>query len=151
MLLVREGNDESATFGHLFFTLIGGKSHSFYTLEPPSGLKKHGPIPAGTYQLVPHYGVKWRNVFALVNPKLGVTHFIPSSHPNPRTAILIHPANFGSELKGCIAVGLTRAKERDKRRDYLLSSFIGGSRAACALLFKHINSLPPEKRTLRIE
>jgi hypothetical protein len=44
--------------------------------------------------------------WALVNPDLDVVHFPgEDSNPNARSAVLIHPANFVHELRGCIAPG----------------------------------------------
>ena len=91
------------------------------------------PIPPGRYQLVPHTGLRWRNVYALVNKDLGVTHYLPVKHPSPRTAILIHPANFASELKGCITLGCLSSMERDRNRDMQKVPFVGLSRKAVDL------------------
>lgn len=109
------------------------------------------PIPPGEYKLVPHFGVKYRNVFALVNPDLGVTHFVPNTnHPKPRTAILIHPANFARELRGCIALGLVRDTIRDPKSDYTNVSMVVRSREAVKIFNDYVRSLPEKERYLVI-
>jgi hypothetical protein len=80
----------------------------------PCGQKGISCIPAGTYRLEPHNTEQHKNVWALVNPSLWVYH-LESDVPKPRlglarTAVLIHIANWASELRGCIALGKSRAK-----------------------------------------
>lgn len=49
-------------------------------------------IPAGTYQVAPHIGTRYKNVWQLLN--------VPD-----RTAILIHEGNTIRDINGCILVG----------------------------------------------
>ena len=49
-------------------------------------------IPAGTYQVAPFSGNKYKNVYQILD--------VPE-----RTYILIHVANWSHQLHGCIAVG----------------------------------------------
>lgn len=62
-------------------------------------------IPAGTYTLTPHNSPKFGKVYALENKELGVS----ISGSTQRTHILIHSANYASQLQGCIALGTTFA------------------------------------------
>lgn len=80
---------------------------------PPCGRKGVSCIPPGVYTLVPHDTDAHPDTFALVNPDLWVYHYdsdVPTWRKGKaRTAVLIHPANFVEELRGCIAPGLGRA------------------------------------------
>lgn len=84
-------------------------------IDAPPGLGGHPDtscVPAGLYELVKHDTPKHPRTFALVNPKLDVFHEpgdVPADRlPYARTAVLLHPANWASELLGCIALGMTR-------------------------------------------
>jgi hypothetical protein len=140
MHLIRENDDGESLTGILYFN-----SFKLYSLERSwaSAIK---PIPAGRYNLVPHNGVKFKDVFALVNPILGVTHILSNTnHPKPRTAILIHPANFSYELRGCIALGMVR--------DYIRASksvMVKRSREAVKLFTDYVKTLPESERILEI-
>lgn len=99
ILLQRKEDTKDGLFGVLF---ILGKEFCV-TVERMKKSKTHLPIPAGVYKLEPHSGTKYKDVVALVNEQFGVYHW-PSKKAK-RSAILIHPANFQSQLKGCIALG----------------------------------------------
>lgn len=107
LTLQRDDDNEDGLFGVLFFG-----SKELVTIERNRG-GKIKPIPQGIYKIVPHSGTRWKGVVALVNEALGVYHW--PIHPNTRSAILIHPANFQSQLLGCIALGDKRTQMRDKR------------------------------------
>ncbi len=64
------------------------------TLEDPwlDNRRNVSCVPAGRYTVVPHTGLKYRNVWRLENV------------PN-RTAILIHQGNTTNDTQGCILVG----------------------------------------------
>lgn len=70
-------------------------------------------VPPGLYDLVKHDTEAHPRSFALVNPDLDVFHEpadVPVDRlPYARVAILIHVANFPTELAGCIALGMARA------------------------------------------
>jgi hypothetical protein len=71
---------------------------TLYTLELPWLDNKRGEscIPVGTYKLKRH-----------TSPKFGKCFWLQDV-PN-RSEILIHPANYTRQLRGCIAVGLDHA------------------------------------------
>lgn len=73
----------------------GDVVETYYTLELPwkNNEKQVSCIPVGIYPVVKH-----------VSPKFGKCFWLQDV-PN-RSEILIHPANYTSELKGCIAVGM---------------------------------------------
>ncbi len=86
----------------------------------PCGKKGVSCIPAGTYRLVPHNSEAHPRTWALVNPSLWVYHWdedIPAAQKGlARTVVLLHSANYASELRGCIAPGKGRHVETNGRR-----------------------------------
>lgn len=90
------------------------------TTDAPCGRKGVSCVPAGTYQLVRHNSEAHPNTFALVNPDLWVYHWdnqVPAHQLGvARTLVLIHVANWASELRGCIAPGLGRSIDPEGRR-----------------------------------
>lgn len=81
------------------------------------GEKGRSCIPLGEYRVTKYNSDAHPNVFALSAPKLGVyvteSEVPPSLGLTARTRVLIHPANWASELRGCVAPGKTRAKGPD--------------------------------------
>jgi hypothetical protein len=79
-----------------------------------AGQKGVSCVPPGRYRLFPHTGDAFKDVWALVNPTLGVYHWdsdVPrDQRGKARTTVLIHPANYVSELRGCIAPGKERRR-----------------------------------------
>ena len=73
-------------------------------------------VPPGTYKLEPHSTEAHKAVWALVNPSLWVYHWdqdVPANRRGAaRTVVLIHIANWASELRGCIALGKVRVKDQ---------------------------------------
>jgi hypothetical protein len=64
-------------------------------------------VPDGLYELVPHDGTKFRNVWALHNPDLGVwATQVPAGLAYGRSAILIHVGNSTDDIEGCIVTGM---------------------------------------------
>lgn len=101
-----------------------------YTLEKPlilssqwrGGKPFESCVPFGTYELIPHNGNKYKNVFALVNHGLGVYHHKHErANRTDRYGILIHVANWVSQLEGCIAVG-QGTLYNPKHKSYCVSS-----------------------------
>jgi hypothetical protein len=115
LLLRRDYSGYDATLGVL---AVAGAA--FQTIERPWVPDANGPagrkgvscIPPGTYQLIPHDSEAHPQSFALVNHRLGVYHYPHECPPETqsiyRTAVLIHAANWVAELRGCIALGMTR-------------------------------------------
>jgi hypothetical protein len=108
----RQQPDANCTLGLLFLGEL-----SLCSLERPwipspvckGGTKGVSCVPVGTYKLVRHNSDAHPMTWALVNEDLDVAHFqSPSDKRVLRTAVLIHPANWVFELRGCIAPG-TRA------------------------------------------
>lgn len=75
----------------------------------PGGMPRTSCIPDGDYTLNPHSSERFPNVWAVVNPSLGVWYQpadIPRGQGFGRSAVLIHAGNRVSDVIGCIAVGL---------------------------------------------
>lgn len=122
LTLVRHAYLRDCTLGRLY---VGDQV--FATLEEPWSADPDGPggqrrqeglrescVPDGQYALVPHNGAKWTNVWALVNPALGVFRQpgdIPLNAKYGRAAILLgHPGTTVRDIEGCILSGLTSGK-----------------------------------------
>lgn len=117
MNLVRDTHTTEETLGKLAF----GDAVADTIEQPDNGDQPgHSCIPWGRYQLVEHVsarlheddGVTPLRTWALVNPDLGVTHspddpLWNTDYPH-RSECLIHPANYASQLEGCIAPGASR-------------------------------------------
>lgn len=119
MNLIRDTKTFAETMGKLTY----GPA-SCETVEQPDNhdMPEHSCIPMGTYTLVPHTSTRLHEddgktplrTWALVNPALGITHSpddpLPGGIGYPhRSECLIHPANYASQLEGCIAPGARRA------------------------------------------
>jgi len=101
--------------------------HEFQTMErpwirdhlAPCGMKGVSCVPPGIYQLYRHDTEAHPHTFALVNPTLLVYHYdedVPAAQVGlARTCVLIHAANFAYELRGCIAPGLARKLDGERR------------------------------------
>jgi Family of unknown function (DUF5675) len=81
------------------------------------GEKGQSCIPTGDYRVLRYSSDAHPNVYALSAPMLGV-YVSDAECPNPqrgiaRTNCLIHPANWASELRGCVAPGKNRVKGPD--------------------------------------
>lgn len=83
----------------------------------PCGAKGASCIPLGTYRVERYSSDAHPNVYALSAPALWVcvmeSQVPPTQQGLARTRVLIHPANWASELRGCIAPGKERAKGAD--------------------------------------
>jgi hypothetical protein len=78
------------------------------------GEKGASCIPLGQYRVERYSSDAHPNVFALSSPGLGVCvteQEVPAAQQGIfRTRCLIHPANWASELRGCVAPGKERVK-----------------------------------------
>lgn len=140
--LQRKEENRDGLFGVLSF---GGKS--CLTLER-CNKGNILPIREGVYNLESHAGTKYKNVVALVNEDLYVYHW-----PNPkarRAAILIHPANFQSQLKGCIALGQTKTMMEDNKMGRQVEA-ITKSIATVKEFMEFYNSCVKQGEHVRIE
>lgn len=123
--LVRFAYSKYATLGFLYAGDL-----RLATLEEPWRADPDGPggqrrqpglpescVPDGLYVLEPHDTPRFQNVFALVNPALGVYHWnVPPLQNYGRTAILIHAGNSLLDTEGCILVGRTHTRLEDQDR-----------------------------------
>lgn len=118
LTLNRDYRDERCTLGTL--EVYGRRVQ---TLERPwvpatnggtAGQKGVSCVPPGRYRMFPHSGEAFKDVWALVNPALDVYHWdsdVPAARRGKaRTTVLIHPANYVSELRGCVAPGKERKR-----------------------------------------
>ncbi len=118
-LLTRDLYTPNETLGTL--AIAGRKWHTIErpwvpVAEAPCGMKGRSCVPCGTYRLNMHSSEAFKNVWALVNPALWIYHW-EADVPKPRkgiarTVVLIHIANWSSELRGCIALGKKREKNQ---------------------------------------
>lgn len=112
LTLIRDLDDGRCTLGTM---RIGDAV--FQSLERPwipggpGGTKGVSCIPPGSYRLVLHDTEAHPRSFALVNEDLGVFHLNAPTNAG-RTACLIHAANVPEELRGCIALGMSRGVDR---------------------------------------
>jgi len=99
--IIRYGSIPSkGTFGEM--TLSGMR---FLSVEREWLDNKPGVscVPAGKYTLVPHSSRTHPETWALVNHDLGIHHW--QEHNATRYGILLHAANYATQLEGCIAFG----------------------------------------------
>lgn len=124
MKILNLARDISNPFVTLGWLSVNGKK--WPSIERPwvpdqlgkGGSKGRSCVPVGEYQLLPHDTEAHPHVWAMVNPALDVYHY-PGEVPvaklgYARTAVLIHVANYVHELRGCIAIGKTRARVGDQ-------------------------------------
>lgn len=103
--------------------LLDVGSQQFCTIERPwipwdkgpGGTKGVSCVPRGIYQLVRHNTEAHPMTWALVNEDLDVIHQPRADKPHARTAVLIHPANWAHELRGCIAPGMRTTRDAEGR------------------------------------
>jgi hypothetical protein len=125
LTLIRHAYMREATLG---FLLVGDQR--FATLEEswkadpdgPGGQRREGVlvescVPDGIYSLEPHDGTKFRDVWVMVNPRLGVYRSpagIPAGQKWGRSAVLIHSGNSTADIEGCCVVGKRHGIEQNK-------------------------------------
>lgn len=131
LTLVRHAYLPDVTLGRLYAgDLVLATLEEPWIPDPdgPGGQRREGTlrescVPDGEYILHPHTGTKFRNVWCLENPALGVYRFpddIPPGQRWGRSAILIHSGNTVDDILGCILVG--RRHGRLDGKDAVLDS-----------------------------
>jgi hypothetical protein len=116
LLLRRDYRADNCTLGVLSFS-TPSEDFICQTMERPwipmpgakGGLSGKSCVPAGDYRLARHNSETHPNTWALVNSDLDVIHWEDPNRPLARALVLIHPANYARELRGCIAPGTRRA------------------------------------------
>jgi len=96
--------DRHATFGggiHSHVHLPTGDMIHGLELAWKGNLPNVSCFPEGVYALLPHISPNHGAVYAFVGGTVGL---VPGQ--GKRWGCLIHPANYLSEIKGCLAVGL---------------------------------------------
>jgi hypothetical protein len=81
-----------------------GENHEpIYTLELPwhQNKRRHSCIPTGVYRCVSYYGSRFSDVYQVYE--------VPG-----RDAILIHTGNTVDDIEGCILIGLSTGKLKNK-------------------------------------
>lgn len=98
----RISDDGTQTLGELRVIEKGEVIYECKTLELPykDNSRNISCIPEGEYKVTRRYSEKYKH------------HFLINEVPN-RSYILIHPANYYSQLRGCIAVGSEFKKIND--------------------------------------
>lgn len=123
-LLLRDLDDGRCSQGTI---VVNGET--VQTLERPwvpgprGGTKGVSCVPTGIYNLVRHDTEAHPRSFALVNEAIGVYHFDIPEGGQGRTACLIHVANVPEELRGCIALGMERDRDRINRSKVAVEKF----------------------------
>lgn len=115
MILTRYCYGDEATLGRLTLGDVDGNGTVLHTIERPwvpgmpGGMPFVSCLPDGDYQLLPHVRPNGDYVLALRNPDLSVwysTRNVPAE--GGRSLILLHAANYASQVQGCIAPGMGR-------------------------------------------
>ena len=118
LILHRDYRSDQCTLGTMTI-VTPTESYTCQTMERPwialpghkGGLSGKSCVPEGLYKLERHNSEAHPMTWALVNPDLDVTHWPLPHGQYSRSLVLIHVANFASELRGCIAPGGTRVKD----------------------------------------
>ncbi len=82
----------------------------------PGGKPYESCVPVGVYETTPHTRGDGAEVIALINPDLGV-YYLEDDMPDEggRFLILLHVANWVSQIVGCCAPGLYHADSSNGR------------------------------------
>ena len=108
--------------------------YQLYTIEQPwvtendtypSGMPFESCIPYGRYEVIKHSSAKFGEVWALVNPELGVM-YQPNEKRNDtdRYACLLHRANYADDVSGCIGLGVGVSMVNNGKRAMVTQSRI---------------------------
>lgn len=125
LYLIRDTDDGRRTFGTLNLNgvVLQTLERPWVPGSGPAGTKGVSCIPKGPYELVRHDTEAHPRSFALVNEALGVYHYACPPGIDGRTACLIHVANWVSELRGCIALGMDRGEDSIARSRIAVDRF----------------------------
>ena len=108
LTIIRYKMDSSGTL-----STVRVKDETFYGIERPwiGNRPEISCIPGGNYALIRHQSGRFGDVWAFVG---GTVSYMP--HPQAdRYACLIHAANYGSQVQGCLGLGLAAGEADDKR------------------------------------
>ncbi len=118
LILERFNYSETETEGRLWLNA----NEFVYTLERPwidgvpGGMPFESCVPDGEYMLIQHQRPNGDRVFALRNPDLSVFYTKQERGNEPgRYLILLHSANYISQIVGCIAPGMLRTIYENQR------------------------------------
>lgn len=147
LLLVRDYHGTDCTLGVLTAgAVILQTMECPWILDPDGGLcgmPFKSCVPAGDYALVPHNSPDHPKTFALFAPSLDI--FDVPQHVPPgvmaRSECLIHQGNYASNVEGCIAVGLHRAR-------YASGSMVTNSIDALEMLLAAVPWMPGHTLTI---
>lgn len=85
-------------------------------------------VPDGVYELIPHTRPDGRPSLAMWNPELGVYYTDDERDGRPgRYLCLLHVGNYVEDVVGCIAPGMLRGVENNRR-------MVKNSRTAMAMI-----------------
>lgn len=85
------------------YSIIAYGAVRFWIMERAWDFNRSGTgVPKDEYRLERHNGGKYKDTWALIGD--GVSHF--QTPGIPRFACVIHPADYPSNLKGCLAAAL---------------------------------------------
>lgn len=126
--------------------------------DGPGGQRREGMlhescIPDGTYDLVPHDGAKFQNVFCFVNQRLGVYRTredIPAGQLFGRSAVLIHSGNSTRDIEGCVLVGARTGIEQNAPWIYESRAALDRLRAVLSRTEAHRITIRPTAGTLEL-
>lgn len=128
LTLERQEHTHNSTIGSFYYN----GEFICYSLELPWRDNKRGQscVEPGLYELAHHLWKGKEPTFCLINEDKGVTHY--DNADSKRSTILLHPANYPTEINGCIAPGMIKGfdvirRSRDgfrKLRDIIIDNEI---------------------------
>lgn len=130
-------NEHHGTFGKIFHD---GEFICDTVERPWLGNKNNiSCIPEGAYSLEQFRRTSGKDAYVLINKDLGVYRLAEDRPMNKgRYACLIHPANWMTDVNGCVAPGLGIAVAKDKGGVERMMLKGGTSGVNTAKLFKYI-------------